>query len=360
MLGLGLGLSLDVGRVSDGGTVGQTYNTEVKIDNTKVSGSAALVNFPVSLIESNFTTNASSLFSNCKSDGGDIRVYSDSDGTTQIPHEIASIDTGSSKIEIYIKVPSVSTGADTSIYLRYGDSTLSMQAVDATYGRNAVWSDYDRVYHFNQDPSTTALLDSSGNEDGITVGTWTSGALIDSAFKKGWQFSGSNYITIDGTTALHYDTTTESTYTFGITYNDTAAAGQGIYEKTGGAAATREIELLIYDDSVTFQIASLWKEDADTIPDDTDLILSCRTRDVTGTDTLDIDWSDTGNLASAVTTATTSELGSIGGASGGWEGIFFEARMNNSTELGSDWCKTERENLYNVSTFATAQTPVGL
>ncbi len=87
---------------------------------------------------------------------------------------------------IHVKVPSISSSADTDLTL-YWDST---QDDNTTYiGESggtvaqSVWdSDFDIVNHFAQDPSSVApqLLDStSNNNDGTTVGSMTSANLVD-------------------------------------------------------------------------------------------------------------------------------------------------------------------------------------
>lgn len=175
---------------------GQTYNTAIVIDNTKVSGSTDFTDFVVTLTEANFSANASTLFDNCKTDGGDLRFYSDASATTQLPAEIVSMDTTGDTLEIYVLVPSIDTAADTTIYVRYGDSSLNLLGDTDTYGRDAVWADYLRVHHFTDDPSGGTLTDSSGNTDGTTEGTWVLGDRVNNAstLGDGWQFDGTQAV----------------------------------------------------------------------------------------------------------------------------------------------------------------------
>ena len=90
-----------------------------------------------------------------------VRIYSDASLTTELAREVVSAD------EIHVKASSVSSS--TELYVDF-DGVRSDYAVTATYGRNAVWSDYLGVWHLD---STT---DSTGNGftltevGGITVG----------------------------------------------------------------------------------------------------------------------------------------------------------------------------------------------
>lgn len=67
-----------------------------------------------------------------------VRFYSDVSKTTELAREVVSAD------EIHVKVSSLS--GTTDIYMDW-DGIRSDYAVTDTYGRNAVWSDYQAVYH---------------------------------------------------------------------------------------------------------------------------------------------------------------------------------------------------------------------
>lgn len=80
-----------------------------------------------------------------------MRVYADLGKTTELAREIVSAD------EMWVKIPTLST--TTTIYIDY-DGVRSDYAVSATYGRNAVWADYEVVLHMESDGT-----DSTGNGD---------------------------------------------------------------------------------------------------------------------------------------------------------------------------------------------------
>ena len=81
-----------------------------------------------------------------------IRVYADEAKTVEWAREIVSVD------EMHVKVPSLTSTVD--IYVDW-DGLRSDYAVGATYGRNAVWSDYKAVYHL-KDLTTSTVADSTG------------------------------------------------------------------------------------------------------------------------------------------------------------------------------------------------------
>ena len=58
-----------------------------------------------------------------RTDGGDIRMYA-SDGVTELPVEIVTIDVVAKTGEIHFKAPSVSGTVDTDFYIEYGDLSL--------------------------------------------------------------------------------------------------------------------------------------------------------------------------------------------------------------------------------------------
>jgi len=154
---------------------GWNRRCELVIQSSEVS--SALTDFPLLLTE---YTLPSEMFdadgSNpAQNGGGDIRFSSDAAGTNQLPCEIVSFvtdnDPSNGTAEIWVKVPSVSSVSNTSIYVWYNTSgTDSQPAVTDTYGRNAVWSDYAVVEHGSD---AAVHTDSTGNHSWSVSGTPT-------------------------------------------------------------------------------------------------------------------------------------------------------------------------------------------
>jgi hypothetical protein len=100
--------------------------TRLKIDHTKVTGDQS--DFPVALVWNGTTGNIptevynNSVYSPLSS-GADIRFTSDSAGTTELAFEIVTFTpnatVSSARVEIYVKLPSVSSATDTVFYMHY-------------------------------------------------------------------------------------------------------------------------------------------------------------------------------------------------------------------------------------------------
>lgn len=109
----------------------------------------------------------SGVFSAATASGGDLRFFL-SDGTTEIPREIVSFDTVGEEAEIWIKIPTLTaglSGTDDTVIQIHADGSSADYAVTATYGRNAVWADYEVVDH------AASGVDSTGNTTPSVTGT---------------------------------------------------------------------------------------------------------------------------------------------------------------------------------------------
>lgn len=90
-----------------------------------------------------------------------VRVYADSAKTTEWARELVSAT------EMHVKVPSLTS--TTAIYVDW-DGTSADYAVTDTYGRNAVWSDYRAVYHFENNATDSTGTHGSGT---VTNGSYS-------------------------------------------------------------------------------------------------------------------------------------------------------------------------------------------
>ncbi|MHA2325204.1 MAG: DUF2341 domain-containing protein, partial [Promethearchaeota archaeon] len=153
-----------------------SYYKPITIDHTKVAGSGSLTDFPVliSILDSDLRFDV-------QPDGDDIAFsYED----TWLDHEIEVFDQGYSASEAqliaWVKIPDLSSSIDTPIRMYYGNSTMSSQQ-----NPSGLWADYEAVYHMNQDPSSSNILDSTANNYDLTAGPgFTSGDLVDGIFGK--------------------------------------------------------------------------------------------------------------------------------------------------------------------------------
>ena len=127
------------------------YRQKITIDKDNVT--ATLTNFPVLIVH----TNASSgLWSHAQTNGNDI-LFTSSDGTTKLSHEIERYDTSSTQLLAWVKVPVLPALTNTMIYMYYGNAAASDQQ-DATN----VWSEgYAAVWHLDETSGTN--YDSTAN-----------------------------------------------------------------------------------------------------------------------------------------------------------------------------------------------------
>ena len=142
--------------------------TAITIDATQVSDAdtADITNLPVLISEAVLITNASEALDAdgsfpMQTDGGDLKFYSDAGLTTRLACEVVSVsldnDPNNSTLQVWVLVPTVDYNDDTTIYMTYASTsgTESQPAVDAAYGRNAVWSGFDAVYHLEDTTDST-------------------------------------------------------------------------------------------------------------------------------------------------------------------------------------------------------------
>ena len=146
------------------------------IDNTKIDGT--LTNFPV-LVKLDDTIID---FTDCQSAGQDIRFGALT--TDTYDYEIESWDATAEEATVWVKIPSVSSSADTTFYMHYSNS-------GASDGQNAsgVWDNgYILVCHMKN----LGMVDSSGNNvDGSTT-NMAAANIVDGKVYKGLEFNGTD------------------------------------------------------------------------------------------------------------------------------------------------------------------------
>jgi hypothetical protein len=187
------------------------YRNRLAINHVKVTGSTNLVNFPVLV---SFTDSDLIHIANggkvASASGGDI-LFTSSDGTTKIDHEIEGYNSDTGELQAWVEVPTLSTTTDTNIYIYYGGPATGAGQENATGTWN---SNYVGVYHLTEDPSistdgdcgggTAEACDSTSNSnDGDSSGTMTTGDKIAGQVSASLDFDGSDdYIDITDANSL--------------------------------------------------------------------------------------------------------------------------------------------------------------
>ncbi|MHA2266399.1 MAG: DUF2341 domain-containing protein [Promethearchaeota archaeon] len=160
------------------------YKT-ITIDHTQVSGVSGHKDFPFLL-----AIYDEDLHLDVQSNGNDIAFSSNN---LWLDHEIEffdQINNGThAKLIVWVRIPALSVTIDTVIRMYYGNATMSSRE-----NPQGVWdSNYYAVYHMNQDPSSSSILDSTANDYDLTPGSgFNSGDLVDGIIGKAIQLGGVN------------------------------------------------------------------------------------------------------------------------------------------------------------------------
>jgi len=282
-----------------------------------------------------------------------VRVYADSGKVTQWAREIVSAT------EMHVKIPSLTS--TTSIYVDW-DGSSADYAVTDTYGRNAVWSGYVAVYHYDDDPSGGVLTSSTGNYNGTAVGSMTSGDKVAGPFGYAWDFDGTNDRAHTDSNAASFDLAdisitgwakapTSGTYPFftiGVTsspYNKWALQNSLFYRRTSSTTGPHITLTTNWADST-------WKHVGITSKaSDHKTYLNGATN---GSDT------DSRNLTQQDALTEVSLGGGFGynGAMQYYAGFNAELRVS-SGQLSANWILTEYNNQSAESTFWGTWTSIG-
>ena len=329
---------------------------KITISSAEVDGSTALTDYPMLITLDHLDSEIVDAGSNSAlNGGGDLRFSSDSAGVTQLACEVVDFVTnateGSRSCEVYVSVPSVSTSVDTDIYVWYKKIGESQPAVTTTYGRNAVWADYEVVSH---DGGPT---DSTGNTTPSIVGSPTAATgKFTNATDYGAQIDDYYY------RATVTDASTFTMQTWAKIAAKSAVAGQGAIslvkntsERAALAADNSPDDWGIWDNSNSWlrssqaQEIGVWRSAATVYNGLTDrrVFYSGVKRATDST------------VSSLSTGKTTFEMGGSGHLNESWDGDLCETRLR-YTGLSDDWISTEYSNQNTPATFATAGTPEGV
>lgn len=132
--------------------------------------------------------------------GGDIRFTLDRNGTVSLPCEVVDFTTNSNPVmaeaEIWVNVPSVSAGVNTSIWVWYDQPGATQPLPDDPGGAFEVWdSNYVVVQHLDDNPGGPApqAIDATRNgNNGTSYGGMGSSDLVSGQIGRAIDFDGSN------------------------------------------------------------------------------------------------------------------------------------------------------------------------
>ena len=157
---------------------GWDYRKKITIDSTKID--SALSNFPVLV---HLDSGATDFWGHC--DSKENVAFTSSDGTTKLKREIERFDHTNDNLDAHVKVPSVSSSADTEIYIYYDSSSPTHGETDDTDTWDA---NFKLVTHMKDAPDSSHIADStSNNNDGTKKGAGEP-AEADAKIAKGQLF----------------------------------------------------------------------------------------------------------------------------------------------------------------------------
>lgn len=130
-----------------------TFRKRVVVPANKFTADHAAFRMWIDLIDPDIAASA-------LSNGNDI-LWTASDGTTKLPHDIDTLDLAHSRIASHV-LAATSASVSNVFYVYYGNAAAADQ-------RNAagVWTGISAVYHFG-DGATLSLVDSTGNGNTLT------------------------------------------------------------------------------------------------------------------------------------------------------------------------------------------------
>ncbi|MCP4605831.1 MAG: hypothetical protein GY847_35815, partial [Proteobacteria bacterium] len=141
------------------------YRIKLTIHPEKVESN--LSNFPVFVDLVDLKSHFFHTLDDNGNNGNEIRVTK-VDGTSEVPFEV-NLDLASNRGELHFKADSLSGVTDTVFYIYYGNTAAGAYAKSDPLGADNVWdTNYIGVWHFEEDPTNSDLIDStSGQRNGI-------------------------------------------------------------------------------------------------------------------------------------------------------------------------------------------------
>ena len=286
-----------------------------------------------------------------------VRVYADEAKTTEWAREIVSVT------EMHVKVPSLTSTVE--IFVDW-DGVRADYAVGATYGRNAVWSDYILVFH-GEESSTTEVTDSVsglvGTKRGANTPTEAAGQ-IGKAQSNTSPDSPSNFIIFndssinawgngDGTAQAWYKEPASGTRASGMLIDKRLASNRPL----GLGLISGKAQAYIYDGSnFPFVIGSV--DVQDTAWHHLHVV-----RDVSGNNIVYTDGVNVGSTTDTTRTnlSNSTQLTIFGRSADEGDavnGFIDEVRLRNAV-LTATWIETEYNNQNDEATFWGTWTDAG-
>lgn len=156
------------------------YRKEITISGDAVS--QTLANFPLYVQ----IAGDADLMARAETDGSDI-FFASADGTTPLDFEIESWDPDAGDLVAWVRLTIDDTNGAT-LYLRYGEASVATPP-----NPPAVWTEgFLTVFHMNNDPGASDIIDSLGMRDGTPTGGMDANDLVGGQLGLGIDLDGNN------------------------------------------------------------------------------------------------------------------------------------------------------------------------
>jgi hypothetical protein len=140
------------------------YRKHLRIDSSRVAGDLSYFPVLISTTDADWMEDDSYGGHVAQTDGGDM-LFTASDGTTKLDHEIEKYDPATGELIAWVKVPALSGSTDTSIYIYYGNTSLA-EAVNQ-WNAAGVWANgYVGVWHLHDDFNDSTSEGNNGTNSG--------------------------------------------------------------------------------------------------------------------------------------------------------------------------------------------------
>lgn len=350
-----------------------TRKAEIVIQYDKVG--ANLTDFPALLTKDNIPTEACDAdgSSPAQNGGGDIRFTSDENGNNQLALEVIDFTTANDPanctVEMYVKIPSLSSTANTSIWMWYNTPTTDSQPIaSSAYGSENVWdSNYKGVWHLDETSSTRGDSTTNDNHlaDNNTVGSGSGqwGTAADFERDNGEYFSIADAshtgLDVTGAMTLSFWAKRESTGAAHILMQKYVETGSQRSYSTNFRPDNDQLNFTVNNNGVndtavnsttTFSTGTWYHIAAVYNPSSSLKIYVNGTQDAENTSSIP---ASLHNGSAPFHIGAASESPS---SSNSMDGLIKDGRVS-STARSASWISTEYNNQSNPGTFAIEQAP---
>lgn len=153
----------------------------------------ALIGFPVLLSDL-----PSAVYDSAKTDGSDLR-FTMRNGIGRAYHEIVYYNAAAESCQIWVRLGTLTPGFN-KFWVYYGNVNATMPSVAE---QRAAWSDYEMVYHYDNNPALGRLIDSSPNGwdaqcTAAGAQVWNHTDRVTGKVQRGWHYNQNVVTTIRG------------------------------------------------------------------------------------------------------------------------------------------------------------------